>query len=366
MEGKKVPAVNIFLVGGFLGSGKTTAISNACKLLMAEGKRVAVITNDQGNQQVDTNYMRQLNIPGAEVADGCFCCNYTSLEKNITALTATLSPESIFAESVGSCTDLVATIAKPFAIFHPEFRVVISVFADAALIYSVIKGTASFINEPVRYIYQKQLEEADVLIINKTDLLSSAELNELRQVIHESYPSGTILYQDSLNRMDIINWLDTINGYTAKRSRMSLELDYDIYGAGEAELAWLDKKINIHAVKPVAMQIALQLAALIYAKIKEAGYAIGHVKLLVDDGYQVKKISYTTSGRGKDIVEDYFPAKEVSVLINARVRTTSSLLLDLVDQAIRETGISTGSRIITESENSFQPGYPKPLHRILV
>lgn len=366
MEIKKPSSVNIFLIGGFLGSGKTTAIVNACNSLIAQGKKVAVITNDQGNQQVDTNYLQRLNIPSSEVANGCFCCNYNSLEENIAKFTTTLFPETIFAESVGSCTDLVATIAKPFALFHPEFRVVISVFADASLVYSIIKGTSSFIDEPVRYIYQKQLEEADVLVMNKTDLLLPAELNELMQVIGESYPSKTILYQNSFNVSDIENWLGTISNYTAATSRQSLDLDYDIYGAGEAALAWLDKKIAIHSVRPVAIQIAIQLAASIREKIKAAGYTIGHLKFLVSDEHQVKKISYTTSGRETDLSGEVSPAKHVSVLINARVQTTPALLQNLVEQAILETGMSTESRILTESENSFQPGYPKPLHRILV
>jgi hypothetical protein len=288
------------------------------------------------------------------------------LEENIIKFSTTLYPDTIFAESVGSCTDLVATIAKPIALFHPEFRVVISVFADASLVYSIIKGTSSFIDEPVRYIYQKQLEEADVLVMNKTDLLLTDELNELKQVIRESYPAKTILNQNSFNKGDIENWLSAINNYPVNTTRQSLDLDYTIYGSGEAALAWLDKRIAIHTARPVAMQIAIQLAALIRARIKAAGYTIGHLKFLINDDRQVKKISYTTSDRETDLSQEISPTKHVSVLINARVQTTPALLQNLVAEAIVETGMSTESRILMESENSFQPGYPKPLHRIIV
>ena len=50
--------MNLHLVGGFLGSGKTTAIISAARLLMASGKRVAIITNDQGKYLVDTAFFR--------------------------------------------------------------------------------------------------------------------------------------------------------------------------------------------------------------------------------------------------------------------------------------------------------------------
>lgn len=67
--------MKIYLVGGFLGSGKTTAIAKACQSLAKEGKSAAVITNDQGTELVDTIYMRSLHIPVCEVVNGCFCCN---------------------------------------------------------------------------------------------------------------------------------------------------------------------------------------------------------------------------------------------------------------------------------------------------
>jgi G3E family GTPase len=52
--------MKLFLIGGFLGSGKTTAIVNACQHLIKKDQRVAVITNDQGDQQVDMHLSKAL------------------------------------------------------------------------------------------------------------------------------------------------------------------------------------------------------------------------------------------------------------------------------------------------------------------
>src|SRR5262245_46302132 len=142
--------LNIYLIGGFLGSGKTTAIANACRRLEEQERRFAVITNDQGDQLVDTDYLESLSINTREVIYGCFCCNYNELERQISKLYDSVMPQFIFAESFGSCTDLVATIAKPFTSFHPEYKVVISIFADAALLLSIVKGNASFIDENIQ------------------------------------------------------------------------------------------------------------------------------------------------------------------------------------------------------------------------
>src|SRR5690348_12261831 len=79
-------SLEIFLVGGFLGSGKTTAVSNACLQLISRHKKVAVITNDQGEELVDSSYMQNLSISNEEVFNGCFCCNYNDLDEHILKL----------------------------------------------------------------------------------------------------------------------------------------------------------------------------------------------------------------------------------------------------------------------------------------
>ena len=102
--------MKIHLLSGFLGSGKTTAIQQACNSLMQQGIGVGVITNDQGIKLVDEGFFNSLGIPNRQVINGCFCCNYNDLDDSIESLISLNNPEVIFAESVGSCTDIVATV----------------------------------------------------------------------------------------------------------------------------------------------------------------------------------------------------------------------------------------------------------------
>lgn len=355
--------LHIYLIGGFLGSGKTTAIANACLQLINAGKKVAVITNDQGDQLVDSSYLQNLSINNAEVFNGCFCCNYNALDKHIFELKNAGATEIVFAESVGSCTDLVATVAKPFASFHPEYKVVISVFADASVLLAVIKGNASFISGNIQYIYKKQLEEADILIINKKDLLNENELSQLKLFIENDLQNKTISYQNSNNAEDIATWLKQLETFPADVSRASLEIDYDKYGAGEAELAWLDKKISLHTVKPVALNTAFDLIENIYFTIIRSDCAIGHLKFLLDDNEGwTRKISFTNN-RQQKFLKEQKECNHVDILINARVETSPAHLEALINDVITDTITSTGCRIINGKVNSFAPGYPKPTHR---
>jgi G3E family GTPase len=153
---------------------KPLQYSKACTELLKNGIRVGVITNDQGMQLVDTGFIRNADIPVLEVPNGCFCCNYNQLERSIQSLQDTTRPAVIFAESVGSCTDLVATVLKPMLQFRPDIKVVISVFTDVRILPVMVKGSRLFAD--VNYIYKKQVEEADVIIVNKTDLITSEHL----------------------------------------------------------------------------------------------------------------------------------------------------------------------------------------------
>ena len=276
--------MKLFLVGGFLGSGKTTAIQQACMELLYDDVKVAVITNDQGSRLVDTTFIRSFSIPIQEVVNGCFCCNYEHLDHSISLLIEQHDPAIIFAESVGSCTDLVATIAKPLAKFHPQLDVSISVFADACLLLSLVNGASCFLDETVQYIYKKQLEEADIIVVNKIDLLDNDELQQVKEILQSDYSGKKILFQNSLNKESIQKWINDLNNYKTPGHRKSLDLDYDIYGEGEAKLGWMDADLSIITADHNAYEATLTLINKIFSKIIELQLPIGHLKFLIDDG----------------------------------------------------------------------------------
>jgi Ni2+-binding GTPase involved in maturation of urease and hydrogenase len=358
--------MKLFLIGGFLGSGKTTAIQQACMQLLNDNVKVAVITNDQGSHLVDTEYIRSFSIPTQEVVNGCFCCNYEQLSYGISSLVEQHNPAIIFAESVGSCTDLIATIAKPLAKFHPQLEVSISVFADACLLLSLVNGASCFLDETVQYIYKKQLEEADIIVVNKIDLLNNDELDQVKEILQSDYSSKKILFQNSLNKESIRKWINDLNNYKTPCNRKSLDLDYDIYGEGEAKLGWMDAELSIITMDDSAYEITLTLINKIFSKITELQLPIGHLKFLIDDGTEKTKISYTTAGQ-KEIknLNSLKRTSEVHLLINSRVQTEPGLLKEILNSAIASVAMDLDVRITTNHLSFFKPGFPKPTHRVL-
>src|SRR2546429_7469822 len=105
--------MRIVLLGGFLGAGKTTTMLAAARHFEAAGERVAVVTNDQGADLVDTGLSRTAGLAAAEVTGGCFCCRFDDLVEVITRLRAEHDPTVVVAEAGGSCTHPQSTVVPP-------------------------------------------------------------------------------------------------------------------------------------------------------------------------------------------------------------------------------------------------------------
>lgn len=350
------------LTGGFLGSGKTTAIVNACRELMSRGKKVAVITNDQGNQQVDSAFVQAMGVMTREVGNGCFCCQYNELESHLDHLTQGEHPDIIFAESVGSCTDLIATIVKPLYQRKPELKVVVSVFADAAFVNALMEGVALFDDETIRYIYKKQLEEASLLVINKIDLVTAEQLTNVDLVLTAEYPGKNIVHQNALQ--DISPWINAIESFYKFIPGDSLDIDYDVYGEGESKLAWLDKSILIQSPLGDGAFLARDIIRSIFGQLQIHNYKIGHLKFFLDGGDWKEKISFTATSTSGEVRIRHEHVRQLKILINARIQTDPQTLKDLVNEVIEMIGKSNRCTIATEKESAFKPGFPMPVYRV--
>src|SRR5438094_7277348 len=156
------------MIGGFLGAGKTTSVVRLAERLTKQGLRVGLITNDQGSELVDTKVLRSRGFATEEIPGGCFCCRFNSLVDAANKLTAATRPDVFIAEPVGSCTDLVATVTYPLRrMYGDNFAIApLSVLVDPVRAQRVLGlAEGGKFSEKVLYIYRKQLEEADLIVV---------------------------------------------------------------------------------------------------------------------------------------------------------------------------------------------------------
>jgi len=360
--------VDLHIVGGFLGSGKTTAIIGAAKALMAGGKRVGVVTNDQGRYLVDTAFFQSASVPTVEVTGGCFCCNYSDLDTQLAQLKATAQPDVIFAESVGSCADIVATVVKPLLeLGRSELGEPASftVFADARLLRRRLLDQPMPFSDDVVYVFDKQIEEAGMLIVNKRDLLPAEQAEELAALALARFGGRTVRLQNSLKSEDVLGWVAALEAGQAVPPSAALDIDYERYGAGEAGLAWLDERLSFTVREGTGKAVVTEFMRVLLARLAQHGAAVGHVKFFVEAAGTQTKVSFPTletAGWESEIPE--LPGTRVAILVNARVEMAAAELRDLVHGAVDASVAEMGATAESSDVAFFHPVFPNPTHRI--
>jgi len=352
--------MQLHLVGGFLGSGKTTAIAAAARLLMEKGKRVGVVTNDQGRYLVDTAFFRLGDVPAVEVTGGCFCCNYDDLDARLTQLVESYRPDVVFAESVGSCADLVATVLKPLLeLRHAPAS--LSVFADARLLRFRLLGHTLPFSEDILYIFDKQIEEAGLLVVNKTDLLTPDERREVEALVRAAYPFKSLRLQNSLDKAQVAAWVESlrVNGIAAAPSPA---IDYRRYGQGEAELAWLDQRITLEVPPGQGQAAVSRFIEVILERLAALDATVAHLKFALDGG---AKISITAGDENnRRLIVPNLPDRRIGLLVNARAQTGADLLRAAVAEAAQRVAEMPGVSVVLSPADTFHPGFPTPTYRM--
>jgi len=307
----------IAVVGGFLGAGKTTLIGRAAGILQQRGLRAAVILNDQGDDLVDTQYAGALGLRCDQVTGGCFCCRFPDL---VNALGRLLEhrPDVIFAEAVGSCTDIVATTLRPLVRDRQDrFRI-----APLTVVLHPMQG---FDHPDLDFLYRNQVAEADLL-----------------------YARGE----------SVAAWVDRLLSGGGPVGARRLAIDYARYAQAEAALAWLNVRVTAHAEPPIS---APMLIGPLLERL-EPQIRIVHLKVFAQSDAGYLKAALTGNGQ-EPMVEgalDASPSAQHEILLNVRALTAPEALRAAVEREFAALPV----RLDWKHVECFRPAPPVPFQRV--
>jgi G3E family GTPase len=355
-------------LGGFLGAGKSTTMLTAARLLESAGERVAVITNDQGTDLVDTQLARLAGSEAvAEVTGGCFCCRFDDLAAAIKLLREQIDPTVILTEAVGSCTDLQSTVVRPLRHFYgAEIAVApLTVLLDPLVYRETCDRWLPLADEPdIAYLYRHQLDEANIIAVNKSDLV--ADVEPLCAQLRAQFPAATVLPISAKTGAGIAELLELWTGTAEERH--AFDVDYDRYGAAEAELAWTNQTFTVTAPAGTTFAPAGWVDSLLaeFARASAQSQAmIGHVKVLAETTAGVTKASLTGGSAPATFDRrDEQKADSAAVTVNARVRIDPAGLDALIDRAVAVANRGGPTQSGDRSGDVFRPGFPVPVHRM--
>lgn len=355
----------LIIAGGFLGAGKTTLIWEVAQRLMAKGLRVGLITNDQAPELVDSLLLRQADLKVAEVAGSCFCCNFNGFIDAIKSLRSDIEADVILAEPVGSCADLTATIVRPLKQFHNTEVIVspLTVLSDPIRLKSILYGGDGGLHEDAAYIYRKQLEESEVILITKTDLISEEELKKLVKDTKNCFHGTKVMTVSSHNGNGVNEWFEDVANRQGEGTKI-LDINYDTYAHGEAVLGWLNGTVALTGKHAFWDSLLKDIMKGLVQVIKDKKLNVGHIKVIAENGkkYAVANITgdvSTLQFRGSAGMSD-----NLKLIINARVETSPEQLDEIVKQVLVD---AIGDKYQDEilAWRYLMPGRPNPTHRIV-
>lgn len=359
---------HLVVLGGFLGAGKTSAILALSRWLGDQGIRMACIANDQGRDLADTAMLRGCGLAAMEITGGCFCCRFDALLDATDRLGRAVHPDVIVAEAVGSCTDLSATVASPMRRLAGDTMTVapLSIVIDpvrARTVFGLDAGEA--LSEDVVYLYTRQIAEAELIVINKCDLLDASAINELATVLEARAPWAAIFRVSLRHGTGLDAWFHELL-YGAPRPHPLLDIDYRRYAAGEACLGWLNATFAAVATEPLdGNALVARMMDETQRRLRERGAVIAHLKMTLASGDTLAAMQLVSTDGVAEISSAFdAPITQGEVAVNLRAEAEPALLEDVVRglASTADYGMVPW-RLDLRRLDAFRPSPPVPTHR---
>jgi hypothetical protein len=285
-----------------------------------------------------------------EVTAGCFCCRLSDLTTQLEAMLA-YAPAVIFAEPVGSCTDITATVLHPLledgAYRVAPFTVLVDPQRAEMLMHKGADGDIAF-------LFRKQLDEADLVCINKSDLYPNPPELGLPRARQISARTGR----------GIAAWLDEVLASELSSHKDVLDIDYARYAQAEAALAWLNLRAVLQARTPLspAMLLGPWLDGIDRAST-DAGIQIVHLKAIVQAPTGYVKAALCANGQ-EPTVEGTLgasPATRHEITLNIRALADPDSLSAIVGRELQKLDGDFAECAM----RCFRPAAPRPERRVL-
>ncbi len=302
------------------------------------------------------------------MAGSCFCCNFNALTETVESLSASQRPDIILAEPVGSCTDLVATVIRPLErVYAQPFDIApFGVIIKPSHGIKILSGAGQKGFSPkAEYIFRKQIEEADFVILNRIDELSETEAKSLCDLLAKEYSDIPILRTSAKTGQGmeaLVAYLDQQGVFGTR----AMEVDYDIYAEGEAELGWLNCQVALNSVDALDLDAFLMSSlARLHQAFVQKGEEVAHLKAIgMADGVYAVANLVSNSDRPVLSLPSRWQGNQADLVYNARVATSPSVLEATVTQAIQEEAGQSNCSARVKALQCFRPGRPVPTHHL--
>ena len=290
--------MNLFVIAGFLGSGKTTLLLSIAKAVSAAGKKIVIIENEIGDISIDDVMLEGEGLEVREIFSGCICCSLrNNLISTLLEIERDYNPDIVILEPSGVASPkqvMSALVGYGGEIEHKHVAVIVDAKRYQKIMHADIP------------IVQDGINSADILVINKSDLVNDDELEMIEQGLRKIRPdirTMQVSTHANINVDKLINTFLAVPDNGKSKDKVYFDLNNDKGPAPVAYAHGFDIPINDDFNgKVFAEEISVALKK-ISLELEQAGCKlIGHIKAIAkcsSGGYMM--FSITSAGQCPDI-----------------------------------------------------------------
>ena len=340
--------VQVIVVGGFLGSGKTTTIINMGKYLAEKGKKVAIIVNEIGEVGIDGDVIKRFGFDTKEITSGCICCSLkVGLRTTVTLLAKEYNPDILMIEPTG--------IAFPHLIRDEVELMNLGEQVKIAPLVTLIDGSRfKPLMKEVKEFAMRQIIDAEILGINKVDLIEPIRIPILEASVQQLNPKARIVLlsgKDMGERFEnfmrmVLPEMEEIPEKAPEvaivekpESSAPQETESSIEASGVGSYSAEFTVENGNLSTEAARELTTELMNTIKAKVLKLNPEfVGHIKLFLDNGSETVKQSVTIyyEEPQEDIIKSEEGAVAKLKILSAVSNVEKGGLKDAVNSSVQE------------------------------
>ncbi len=344
------------LLGGYLGAGKTSLSLRLGRELKQDwNKSVSIITNDQGNVLVDTEFMKNAGFDVSEVRGACFCVKFEDFVRSARGMVAVSSPDVILAEPIGTSTSILESVVSPLrSLYRQEFSVApLIVVVDGSRVSDAV-GEASDEFSQGLSIPLHQLREAEVIVISKCDLLRKDEIEAAMRRLELESPNAEVISHSSITGMNNARIVEIILS-DRESTKESVMVDQRLFATQKASLGWYNA---VAGLRPSGRLDAYAYLMSVLKRVSEAfgTAAVAHVKAVLSSPSMAMKVSLVSDSIQVDGLKGgRYLEGEGRIVLNARVSASPGELRERIGGALRSASTEFDVTLADAQEACFTP-----------
>lgn len=333
------------VIGGFLGSGKTTTMMAFSQYLRGQGRRPAILVNDLGAKNlVDAGFTQAGGYVSAEITGGCICYQTEHLVDMLRHLRDRDQADVIFSDipgcGIGALDHVYHTLNRDYPGEFDFFPFV--AVADPERLRVIMPERANLhLPEEMAFLFDAQLREAEVILLNKIDLLSQSEKEVYLDFLAHSYPQAQVFALSARTGEGVAEAATYLCSHTSSLPVVDIGYGSPAFVAAESKLSWYDRQFFCKRRDSGHFdgnRFVLDYIDAVRNRLASLGRNAPHLKVLgvAEDGSLVKAsllgVDYQTE-LDRSLTA---PCRQLRVVVNVRAACESLLLDRVMDESLKD------------------------------